>query len=74
MDHPLAHKDGPALLMALLFYQGAMCPKCGHGTRVTSKRWAKCKKCGEKVERRELPKVDPQTKRPDLANGAGPRR
>jgi len=55
-EHPLATKQGLELFLAALFHVGAMCPKCGFGTRVTSKRWAKCKKCGERVERRELPK------------------
>ena len=55
-EHPLATKDGLALFLGCLFHVGAMCPKCGFGTRVTSKKWAKCKKCGERVERRELPK------------------
>jgi hypothetical protein len=54
--HPLATKRGLNLMVALLFHTGAMCPKCSYGTRRTSKRWAKCKKCGERVERRELPK------------------
>ena len=48
---PLAHKDGIRLVFVLLMASGAMCPKCGFGTRVTSKRWAHCKKCGERVER-----------------------
>lgn len=51
----LAHLGGIRLMCQLLIFQGAMCPKCGFGTRVTSKRWAKCKKCGERVERRSLP-------------------
>jgi hypothetical protein len=55
-EHPLATKDGLELFVGLLFHIGAMCPKCSYGTRVTSKRWAKCKKCGERVERREMPK------------------
>lgn len=54
--HPLATKRGIGLFVGLLIYTGAMCPKCGFGTRATSKRWAKCKKCGERVERRKLPK------------------
>ena len=54
--HPLVTKRGLNLMVTLLFHTGAMCPKCTHGTRVISKRWAKCKKCGERVERRELPK------------------
>lgn len=58
-EHPLATKDGQELFVALLFYGGAMCPKCGFGTRVTSKRWAKCKKCGERVERRNLDDLKP---------------
>lgn len=55
-EHPLATQQGLDLFLGMLFHVGAMCPKCGFGTRVTSKRWAKCKKCGERVERRELPK------------------
>lgn len=35
----------------ILLAMGAMCPKCGYGTRVTSKRWATCKHCGAKVRR-----------------------
>jgi len=55
-EHPLATEEGLELFLRALVYKGAMCPKCGHGTRATSKRWAKCKKCGERCERRELPK------------------
>jgi uncharacterized protein (DUF983 family) len=44
-------------MFSALIFMGEMCPKCGHGTRVTSKRWAKCKKCGERVERRGLPEL-----------------
>jgi hypothetical protein len=55
MKHPLAHKDGLALVFGLIMFQGGMCPKCGFGTRVISKKWAKCKKCGARVERRKLP-------------------
>ena len=55
-EHPLATQQGLELFLAALFHIGAMCPKCGFGTRVTSKRWATCKKCGERIERRELPK------------------
>jgi|GEM_PF-3131715 hypothetical protein len=51
----LATEEGIDLFVSLLVLKGAMCPKCGHGTRVTSKRWAKCKKCGERCERRSLP-------------------
>ena len=51
-QHPLAHERGLKLLIGLLLAQGAMCPTCGYGTRVESRRWARCKKCGERVERR----------------------
>lgn len=54
--HVLATKSGLAMFVGLLAYQGALCPKCGWGTRRTSKRWARCKKCNARVERRELPK------------------
>ena len=55
MKHsPLATESGIRLFLACLMAQGAMCPKCGHGTSVTSKRWAKCKSCGERVRRNEL--------------------
>lgn len=55
-EHPLATKDGLELFIGLLAFTGALCPKCGFGTRAVSKKWRKCKKCGERVERRELPK------------------
>lgn len=50
--YPLAHKTGIELMFALLLFQGAMCPKCGMGTRVKNKRYAKCIKCGNLVERK----------------------
>jgi tRNA(Ile2) C34 agmatinyltransferase TiaS len=53
----LASLSGLAVVVTLLAGSGAMCPKCGHGTRVTSKRWAKCKKCGERVARRPMDEV-----------------
>lgn len=43
------------LFLAILVSTGAICPECGHGTRVTSKRWARCKKCDKRVERRPVP-------------------
>lgn len=55
--HPLATRTGINLMGALLMGSGAMCPKCCHGTRVTSKRWARCKKCGERVARRDMKDV-----------------
>lgn len=36
-------------LIALLIATGAMCSKCGFGTRKTSKNWRRCKRCGERV-------------------------
>ena len=44
---------GIALVLVELLKTGAMCPECIYGTRVVSKKWAKCKRCGRKVERRE---------------------
>ena len=41
--------------MARLDHLELFFPKCGHGTRVLSKGWAKCKECGERVERRKWP-------------------
>jgi uncharacterized protein (DUF983 family) len=55
-EHLLATKGGLELFVGLLCYTGALCPKCSYGTRAISKKWRKCKKCGTKVERRELPK------------------
>ena len=52
VTHPLAHRGGIQLVLAFLHLTGSMCPKCGFGTRVTSKRWARCKKCSERVSRR----------------------
>lgn len=50
--YPFATKTGIELMFAILIHKGAMCPKCGYATKATSKRWAKCKKCGERVERK----------------------
>lgn len=38
-------------LIALLMANGSMCPKCGYGTRKTSKNWRRCKRetCGERL-------------------------
>jgi len=49
--YPLATKSGIELMFAMLLHSGTMCPKCGYGTRNTSKKWAKCKRCGERVSR-----------------------
>ena len=49
--YPLATKSGIEMMIAMLVNDGAMCAKCGYGTNVISKSWAKCKKCGERVAR-----------------------
>lgn len=54
----LAHRGGIETVIGLLIYSGGMCPKCGHGTRCTSKKWARCKKCGNRVARRDFPPND----------------
>lgn len=51
-----ANLDHLKIFVAVLAVTGAMCPKCGFATRKTSKNWAKCKKCGERVARHALPK------------------
>lgn len=55
--YPLAHREGISIFFGILTAIGAACPKCCHGTRVTSKRWAKCIKCGERVERRDAKNI-----------------
>jgi predicted Zn-ribbon and HTH transcriptional regulator len=47
----LADKRNLTNLFALLMVDGAMCPKCGYGTRKTSKNWRRCKRpeCGERI-------------------------
>lgn len=54
MTHVLANLDGIATMLALLHLQGATCDRCGFGTRVTSTRWARCKRCGARVARRTI--------------------
>jgi len=46
MDFSLANLDHLELFFLILLSEGSLCPKCGHGTRVLSKGWAKCKECG----------------------------
>lgn len=67
-DRPLAHKDGIRLVFGLLMASGAMCPKCGFGTRVTSKKWARCKKCGERVERVKMEDIKVVRRQQGLPN------
>lgn len=63
MKHPLANRTGLAFMLALLMGSGALCPKCGFGTKATSKRWARCKKCGTRVSRRDIDEVGDTIKR-----------
>lgn len=50
----LSRPDHLAVFLGILAKRGSICPSCGFGTRVTSKRWAKCKKCGTRVERKAI--------------------
>lgn len=50
----LATKSGISVVVALLLQSGAMCEQCGFGTRVTSKRWARCKRCGHRNRRMSM--------------------
>ncbi len=52
-DHPLATLKGLAAVLSELARAGALCPRCGHGTRAKSRLWAECPKCGERVWREE---------------------
>jgi len=47
----LANRGHLSLFVGILLRDGALCPSCGYGTRKTSKRWATCKRCGERVAR-----------------------
>jgi len=60
--HVLATRQGISLLAALLFAQGALCEKCGYGTRATSKNWARCKKCGHRNRRRTIEQVEAEAR------------
>lgn len=55
MKHVLAHRDGIRGVLTILAFMGDLSPCCGKGTRKTSKRWARCRGCGGRVERRDLP-------------------
>lgn len=54
MKHALANLSGVAVVTALLLKSGAMCDQCGFGARATSKRWARCKRCGARVARMSM--------------------
>ncbi len=62
MRNPLASLTGITLVTHLLLESGALSPCCGFGTRVTSKRWARCKKCGGRVVRRGMDSVADEIK------------
>jgi hypothetical protein len=62
-SHPFASREGLTLIVALLIHQGGMCPKCGKGTRATSKRWARCIKCGNRVERKLLKQYEAECRK-----------
>lgn len=49
----LANVDHLCSFVALMMATGSMCHKCGHGTRVTSKNWTRCKRegCGHRMPR-----------------------
>ncbi len=64
----LAHKHGINLVVGLLIASGGMCPKCGYGTRATSKKWARCKKCGERVERVKMQDIKLKAVAPGTPN------
>jgi hypothetical protein len=52
-----ANRDHLSAFVGLLYATGALCPKCGWGTRATSKRWSRCRKCDERVARIPLSDV-----------------
>lgn len=58
----LANRNHVGLFFEILVLQGALCLKCGHGTRTTSKRWARCKECDERVPRRTMEEVEAMLK------------
>ena len=69
MKNPLANRHGIGLIFALFHGSGALCPSCGYATRATSKNWAKCKKCGERVPRRSMDDVAQELARPEGRKG-----
>jgi uncharacterized protein (DUF983 family) len=67
----LASLDGIATVMALMVGSGVICHECGHGTRATSKRWAKCKACGARVPRRPMEDVAKELRGDEVRVGGG---
>ena len=62
----LATRDGTGIVFGLLLASGGMCPDCSYGTRKTSKNWAVCKKCGNRVPRCEMSEVKVTTDRQNV--------
>lgn len=54
MEFTLSNANHFAELTLLLMLSGAQCGKCGFGTRKTSKNWARCKRCNERVPIRSM--------------------
>ena len=53
-----ANRSHAELFFLILLHKGDLCPRCGHGTRYTSERWARCKECDERVPRRTTEDVE----------------
>jgi len=50
----LARESDLLVFTALMMLAGFQCGACGFGTRVTSKKWARCKRCGTRMQRRTV--------------------
>ena len=66
----LANKKHLTAFVVVLALMGALCPKCGFGTRKTSKNWARCKKCDHRVARRSLGEQSPRVSGAGSEQGA----
>jgi len=55
VTHILSHHARGQIVVSLFYGSGSLCPDCGYGTRVTSKRWCACKRCDRtRIPRRSM--------------------